>query len=276
MHAARHPNGSIHLFFNKRHSHCFPGSVGSLCARQHTRWRRFSLHLRRILTESPLSTGYHHLPSTLFSTESLAPRRHSPALGQLLLMLESAAICVEDRRRHLLRHLTPALQFCVVSSFLPAPLSCLGLLTIAAFPGPLFQHWFGWLPLLRAPLRVAGPYVRMSDTARSQPWRPPGRGSDRAKSGGGGAGRKLSRPRFETKCCGGFPGTPPGPSRLVGTDTRRHSHGARIQMKNLTNYKCAYNHIYNKHTNLFITAHHLTTVNVLKYKTQRHGHFQYK
>ena len=26
----------------------------------------------------------------------------------------------------------------------------------------------------------------------------------------GGAGRKLSRPRSETKCCGGFPGTPPG------------------------------------------------------------------
>ena len=46
-------------------------------------------------------------------------------------MLESAAICVEDRRRHLLRHLTPALQFCVVSSFLPAPLSCLGPLDLS-------------------------------------------------------------------------------------------------------------------------------------------------
>ena len=157
MRAARHPNGSIDLFFNKRHSHCFPGSVGSLCARQHTRWRRFSLHLRRILTELPPSTGYHHLPSTLFSTESLAPRRHSPVLGQLLLMLESAAICVEDRRRHLLRHLTPALQFCVVSSFLPAPLSCLGLLTHRRVP------WAS-LPAL---VRVAASPTRSSARCRA-------------------------------------------------------------------------------------------------------------
>ena len=44
------------------------------------------------------------------------------------------------------------------------------------------------------------PHVRMSDTAWSQPWRPPGRGSDRAKSGGG-AGGKLSLTSFETIWC---------------------------------------------------------------------------
>ena len=40
--------------------------------------------------------------------------------------------------------------------------------------------------------------VSMSDTSCSQPWRPPGRGSDRAKSGGG-AGGKLSLTSSETK-----------------------------------------------------------------------------
>ena len=74
----------------------------------------------------------------------------------------------------------------------------------------------------------------------------------------------------------GVPPTLPGPfTRLQNGHTETHT-GARIQMKNLTNYKCAYNHIYNKHTSLFITAHHLTTINVLAYKTQGHDHFQYE
>ena len=53
-------------------------------------------------------------------------------------------------------------------------------------------------PLLRLiPLRV-----RMSDTAQTQPWRPPGRGSGRVMSPGGGGGgwREAEPPAPKPKC----------------------------------------------------------------------------
>ena len=66
---------------------------------------------------------------------------------------------------------------------------------------------------------------------------------------GGGAGRKLSRPGFETKCCGGFPGTPPGPSRLVGTDTETLTRETEFRINNeLQNYKVR--HIITTNTNV--------------------------
>ena len=102
---AHHPNGSVRFFSSQRHSNCFTGSVGSVCARQHTRWSRFPLCMLQVLTASttkPVTT----LPSTILSVDSLAPRRHSPALGQLLLMLESSSFRVEARFHHLLHRLT--------------------------------------------------------------------------------------------------------------------------------------------------------------------------
>ena len=47
-------------------------------------------------------------------------------------------------------------------------------------------HWLSPLFAAVHALQLNRACVRMSDTARSQPWRPPGRGSGRAKSGGGG------------------------------------------------------------------------------------------
>ena len=150
--------------------------------------------MRRILTESPPSTGYHHLPSTLFSTESLASRRHSPALGQLLLMLQSAAICVEDRRRHLLRHLTPALQFCVVSSFLPAPLSCLGPLDPSPCSLGLSSHaGSGGCSTCALLCALQGRMSACRTRPAANPGGPQG-GAQTGRSPGGGAGGKLTRP----------------------------------------------------------------------------------
>ena len=184
MRAARHPNGSIPLFFNKRHSHCFPGSVGSLCARQHTRWRCFSLHLRQNLTASPkLVTTIGPQPSSPLTVLTLVAtlQRLDSSSGYSILPPSALQFVI-------LVCCIISLQFCNSALF---PRFCLHhcpvlvRLTIATLPGPLFLRCSGSLPHLRAPLRCAGPHVRMSDTARSQPWRPPGRGSDRATSGGG-------------------------------------------------------------------------------------------
>ena len=85
--------------------------------------------MRQILTASttkPVTT----LPSTILATASLPPRRHSPALGQLLLILASASVRVEDRLHHLLHHLATKLQFCALSLFLPASMLCLGPLAL--------------------------------------------------------------------------------------------------------------------------------------------------
>ena len=62
--AAHHPNGSVRFFSSQRHSNCFTGSIGSVCARQHTRWSRFPLCIAPNLTASttkPVTT----LPSTI-------------------------------------------------------------------------------------------------------------------------------------------------------------------------------------------------------------------
>ena len=81
---------------------------------------------------------------------------------------------------------------------------------------------------------------RMS-ACRTRPAANPGGPQGGAQTGrrpGGGAGRKLSRPRSETKCCGGFPGTPPGPFSALER-TRRLTHG-RPEFKNrLQITKCA-------------------------------------
>ena len=161
-----------------------------------------------------LLTGYHHRSSTIFSTDGLDACRHSPTLGQLLLVLESASIRAEARRHHLLYNLTPVLQFCALSSFLLAPMLCLGPLDLSphslglsSSPGSGGCSSCALLCALRG---------RMS-ACRTRPAANPGGpqgGAQTGRSPGGGAGRKLSRPRSETKCCGGFPGTPPGPFRL--------------------------------------------------------------
>ena len=214
------PNGLVRFFFqpaplrllHRQHWEC-------LCTTAHALEPFSTLHAPNPnLNWLPLGLR----PSS--TIDSLARRRHSSTLGQLLLVLEPSSFRVETRRHHPLHHLTP---ICNSASFflLVSSCRCTSLLSwsawpLATFPGPLFLRCSGSLPRLRAPLRFAGPHVRMSDTARSQPWRPPGRGSDRAKSGGGGAGRKLSRPGFETKWCRAF--RQPCQDRLHGsrTDTR--------------------------------------------------------
>ena len=210
--AAHHCNGSVRFFSSQRHSNCFTGSVGSVCARQHTRWSRFPLCMRQILTASttkPVTT----LPSTILATASLAPRCHSPALGQLLLILAFASVRVEDRLHHLLHHLATKLQFCALSSFLPAPMLCLGPLALLPRSSGLSSSAARGRCLACALLCAAQGCM---SACRTRPVANPGGPQGGAQTGRspGGAGRKLSRPRFETKCCGGG-GPPPRQDRLL-------------------------------------------------------------
>ena len=86
----------------------------------------------------------------------------------------------------------------------------------------------------------------------ANPGGPQGGAQTGRRWGGGGAGRKLSRPGFETKCCRAF--RQPCQDRLHGsrTDTRRPDGSQNSEQ--ITNYKCItlYNHIYNC---LFIHMH---------------------
>ena len=50
----------------------------------------------------------------------------------------------------------------------------------------LFSYWPSSSHIAAFSLRLKLPCVCMSDTTRGHPWRPPRRGSDRAKLGGGG------------------------------------------------------------------------------------------
>ena len=63
----------------------------------------------------------------------------------------------------------------------------------------LLSHWSASSHIARPLLRPIPLRVRMSDTAHSQPWRPPGRGSGRAKSGGEGW-REAKSPAPKPKC----------------------------------------------------------------------------
>ena len=62
---------------------------------------------------------------------------------------------------------------------------CCVLPNVAAACPTLQVCWPASSSFAAPPLRPIPLRVRMSDTAHSQPWTPPGRGSDRAKSGGG-------------------------------------------------------------------------------------------
>ena len=137
-----------------------------------------------------------------------------------------------------------------------------------AFPGPLFLSLARGRCLACALLCAS--QGRMS-ACRTRPAANPGGpqgGAQTGRSPGGGAGRKLSRPRFETKGCGGFPGTPPGPSRL-SERTHGDSHtGDQNSQEGITNLQSAphYNHKYKQ--TIMRTIKPQYNVNVMYHRTK--------
>ena len=121
------------LSSTQRHSGCFTGSIGSVCARQHTRWSRFSLWMHQILTETPpkLVTT---LPSTILLQRQSSFSSSLSNAWTAPLTLESAAIHVEACRHHLLHRLTPncnSASFFLVFHRVIAPVLCLGSLDLS-------------------------------------------------------------------------------------------------------------------------------------------------
>ena len=128
-------------------------------------------------------------------------------------------------------HLTPV---CHCTSFFhcaATPGSCLGPLDLS--PRSLGFSSSARSGRCSSSARSCAAQGRMS-ACRTRPAANPGGPQGGAQTGrrwGGGSGRKLSRPCSETKCCGGFPGTPPGPFTAQTERTRRHQTGTRIQNK---------------------------------------------
>ena len=185
MRAARHPNGSVRSFLH-------PASL-RLLHRQHWECVRMAAHALEsfAFTKSKPrrhQASYHHWPSTIFSSDSLASRRHSPTLGQLLLVLSlhpsalklGTTICC---------FVSPpncnSACFSLLFLRVVAPISVLVRLTRCRTPQASLSLLAQVAARLRAVLRGAGPHVRMLDTARSQPWRPQGGAQTGRRWGGG-------------------------------------------------------------------------------------------
>ena len=246
MHAAHCPSGSVRFFFqpaplqllHKQHWECVCTTAHALESFS----TRHSTNPNRISTTTLVTT----LPSTILSVDSLAPRRHSPALGQLLLILASAPVHVEDHLHHRLHRLTPVCNSASSSLFfhrVVAPISVLVHLTSRHIP------WASLPPLTRvaapparssARCRAACPHVGLSPQPTLEA---PREGLRQGEVRGGGAGRKLSRPRFETKCCG----VCQVPRQdLFGSHKRTHGDTTGDQNSDETmNYKVHHNRIYN-------------------------------
>ena len=125
----------------------------------------------------------------------------SPALGQLLLMLDSASFHVEACRRHLLHHLTTKLQFCVVFIIFPScrcTSFCLGPLDLSSRSPGLPSSTARGLLLACALLCAVQDCMSACRTRLAANPRDPQGGAQTGRSPGG-AGGKLSLTSSETK-----------------------------------------------------------------------------
>ena len=132
-----------------------------------------------------------------------------------------------DARLSNVVHCIVSVQFAIqlrFSSFfhcVVAPIPCLGPLDLSSYSLGLSSHaGSGGCSTCALLCAALGRMSACRTRPAVNPGGPQGGAQAGRSPGGGGAGRKLSRPSFETKCCGGFPGTPPGPSQLT-----RNGHG---------------------------------------------------
>ena len=157
---------------------------------------------------------------TRASSFVIAPASMFLANATMMALLLHVAIY---QAQQVIKPIAVSLSFCMSP---PPVLVCLTSsphsLGLSSSPGS------GGCSRLRAPLRCAGPHVCMSDTARSQPWRPPGGGSDRAKSGGGGW-TEAEPPALRNQMLRGVP--PPRQDRFRLPERTHGDHTGKLSYK---------------------------------------------
>ena len=154
-------------------------------------------------------------------------------------MLESASFHVATCHHHLLHHLTPvcnSVPFFLVFHRVVAPVLCLGSLEpspcslgLSSSPGS------GGCSSCALLCAVQGCMSAFRTELAANPGGPQG-GAQTGRSPGGGAGRKLSCPRSETKCCGAS-ATPQDRFSALQNGHRDATRETRIHPTNITNYK---------------------------------------
>ena len=219
MRAVHRPNGSLPPFSSQRHSNCSTGSIGSVCARQHTRWSHFPLCIAPNSNRVHHQTGYHH-----------CLRLSAPAIALLLIAilqrLDSSSWC-SSLRPSALKLVSPpsaasshsSLQFCVVLIVSLHQCSVLVRLTSRRAPQASLPPLLG---VAASPAHSSAPRMSACRTRPAANLGGPQGGAQTGRSPGGGW-TEAEPPALRNQMLRGIP--PPRQDRFrLSERTRRDTH----------------------------------------------------